>query len=73
MAVVCASIRKARNKSTALPLRLYVASRTDLTKEKDKNNDVAKTARRCAMNDFLVFWGTYILVLAAGLGVLVVS
>jgi hypothetical protein len=50
-----------------------VASRTELTREKDKNNDVAKTTRRCAMNDFLVFWGTYILVLAAGLGVLVVS
>jgi hypothetical protein len=52
---------------------LYVASRTELTEEKDENKDVAKTARRCAMNDFLVFWGAYILVLAAGLGVLVVS
>jgi hypothetical protein len=62
-----------RNKSQALPLHLYVASRTELTREKDKNKDVAKTARRYAMNDFLVFWGTYILVLAAGLGVLVVS
>jgi hypothetical protein len=27
-------------------------------------------ARRCAMNSVLMFWGTYILVLLAGLGLL---
>lgn len=50
----------------------YAAFRTDVINRKDNNSGVI-THRRCAMNDFLMFWGTYLLVLSAGLGMLVVA